>query len=187
MNSNSRMLELSEETFRQVIGLAGMSGKWGLPLIYNNQDEYVKAREELSNKSYAYEDFDGKIHPNKTLACMMDVFKHAAAGFSLKTRNSTVFIIRGQIDSVYMKRESTFWTLERILLEETWLRIEAVKKENKEEISQIESQRVEQIENSDKEVFCISLSDKISDLKKEIDKHQFMFWHETVRNQECVI
>ena len=116
MKSDSRMLELSEETFRQVIGLAGMSGKWGLPLIHNNQDEYVKAREELGNKSYAYEDFDGKIHPNKALAGMMDVFKHAAAGFSLKTRNSTVFIIRGQVDSVYMKKDLCCQKLKNLLL-----------------------------------------------------------------------
>lgn len=180
MDSDSRKLKLSDDTFRQVIGLAGMSGRWGLPVILYDQNQYVKAREELSQKSYAYEDFDGKIHPNRTLACMMDVFSHAVAGFSIRTKNSELFIVRGPIDSVYVKKEGLFWSLERILLEETYLRIEAVKKEKKEEIEEITSQRVEKISDSDD--LLVYRSGEISDLAGEIDRHQDMFWHHIEEN-----
>lgn len=180
MDLDSRRIKLSEETFRQVIGLAGMSGKWGFPAILYDQNQYVKAREELSQKSYAYEDFDGKIHPNGTLACMMDVFNHAVAGFSLRTKRSELFIVRGPVDSVYAKKEGLFWSLERILLEETYLRIEAVKKEKKEEIEELLSQRVEKIREADDSMAY--QSGKIRDLADEIDRHQDMFWHHIEEN-----
>lgn len=180
MDLASRKLTLSEETFRQVIGLSGMSGRWGFPVIPYDQSQYVKAREELSQKAYAYEDFDGKIHPNGALACMMDVFNHAVAGFSLRTKNAELFIIRGPVDSVYAKKEGLSWSMERILLEETYLRIEAVKKEKKEEIEELLSQRVEKIKESDDSMAYRSV--EIRDLSDEIDRHQDMFWHHIEEN-----
>lgn len=176
MDQNSeRRMEMSEDSFWQIIGLAQMSGKWTFPTVKYNQDKYLLSREELGKKGYIQEDFDGLLHPTRQLAGVLNVFKNATGALHCEKKDGEFYLIKCYVDSVMMEKKGNHWEMERISLVDSYSIIENLKQEKPENLIKITSQRTEKESDSEEGLFYqTNVSEK---LEIEIDRHQYVFWH----------